>query len=236
MSGGFVNRAAGGVALGEALLPLVPERTAVVLALPRGGVVTGCEVARMLGAPLDVVIVRKLGTPGMPELAMGAIARGVRVLNDSVIEQAGVTPGEIDAVVEAETREVERREALYRAGRPTLELEGKTVVLVDDGLATGSTMLAAVRAVRAHRPQRLIVAVPVAPRETCERLRSEVDELVCLAMPEPFIAIGTWYDEFTQVSDAEVQDLMELAERTRQAISRPPSERFRRGAHETADR
>ena len=236
MSGGFVDRAASGIALGEALLQLVPERTAIVLALPRGGVVTGYEVARVLGVPLDVVIVRKLGTPAMPELALGAIARGVRVLNDEVIQQTGVTPDQIEAVAQAESVEVKRREALYRGGRPAPELEGKTVVLVDDGLATGSTMKAAVRAVRAHRPARLIVAVPVAPRETCERLRAEVDELVCLATPEPFLAIGVWYNEFPQVSDAAVQDLMERAERAQHARSRAPSEQFRQGATSNADR
>jgi putative phosphoribosyl transferase len=188
-----------------------------------------------MGVPLDVVIVRKLGTPGMSELAMGAIARGVRVLDDDVIQHARVTPAQIEAATRTETSEVERREALYRGGRPPLALEDMTVILVDDGLATGSTMKAAVRAVRAHRPRRLIAAVPLAPRETCERLRSEVDELVCLATPEPFLAIGTWYNEFPQVSDAEVQDLMERAERTRRTVSKAPSERFRHGATSATD-
>jgi predicted phosphoribosyltransferase len=229
MSGGFIDRAAAGVALGNALLPFVPERPAIVLALPRGGVVTGYEVAHVLGVPLDVVIVRKLGTPGVPELAMGAIARGVRVLNDQVIEDAGITPEQIEEVTQKELREVERRERLYRGGRPEPELEGKTVILVDDGLATGSTMQAAVQAVRAERPDRLIVAVPVAPSEICELLRPEVDELVCLATPEPFLAIGLWYNQFPQVSDAEVQDLMEEATLTGQAASAGPSEQFRHG-------
>jgi predicted phosphoribosyltransferase len=212
MSEGFLTRASAGVALAETLRARVTEKDVLVLAVPRGGVVTGYEVARELGAQLDVLIVRKLGVPGMPELAMGAIARGVRVLNDEVIAETGVTPDQIEAVAQLEAREVERREAAYRSGRPAPDLKNKTVILVDDGLATGSTMLAAVRAVRSHTPRRLIIAIPVAPRDTCEKLRPEVDELICLARPEPFGSIGVWYNAFPQVSDDEVQDLLERAQ------------------------
>jgi putative phosphoribosyl transferase len=212
MSKGFIDRAHAGVALGEVLRERVPETEAIVLALPRGGVVTGFEIAQALGLPLDVLIVRKLGVPGVPELAMGAVARGVRVLNEEVIEDAHITPDQIEEVAKAELAEVERREAAYRRGRPAPELANKTVILVDDGIATGSTMLAAIRAVRAHHPQRLVVAVPVAPHDTCERLRAEVDELICLAMPEPFFAISMWYEVFPQISDAEVKDMLERAQ------------------------
>ena len=212
MSKGFIDRAHAGTALGEVLREHVPETGAVVLALPRGGVVTGFEVARALGVPLDVLIVRKLGVPGMPELAMGAVARGVRVLNEDVIADTQIAAHQIEEVAKAELAEVDRREAAYRRGRPAPELAGQTVILVDDGIATGSTMLAAIRAVRAHKPRRLLVAVPVAPHDTCERLRPEVDELICLATPEPFFAISMWYDRFPQISDAEVKDMLERAQ------------------------
>jgi putative phosphoribosyl transferase len=185
----------------------------VILALPRGGVPVGFEVARQLEAPLDVFVVRKLGLPEQPELAMGAIASGgVRVLNDEVVRAAQVSEETIEAVTASERAELARRERLYRGDRPALEIEGKTVILVDDGLATGSTMRAAVRALREQRPARIVVAVPVAPRQTCEQLAREADEVVCPRTPAPFLAIGIWYESFPQTSDDEIRDLLARAD------------------------
>lgn len=182
---------------------------AIVLALPRGGVPVGSEVAKVLGAPLDVFIVRKLGVPGHEELAMGAIASGgVRVLNRDVLDYARITQQQLDAVAAREERELLRREAEYRGNRPPLDVRGRTVIIVDDGLATGSTMRAAVQALRAMEPKRVIVAVPVGAEQTCEEFRDLVDEMVCLRTPEPFEAVGLWYDDFTQTTDAEVHALL----------------------------
>lgn len=182
----------------------------LVLALPRGGVPVGYEVARELGAPLDVFLVRKLGVPGQEELAMGAIATGgVRVLNDRVIEMLHVPDRVIDAVAEKERRELERRAAQYRGDRPEPEVRGRTVILVDDGLATGSTMRAAAEALKHEGAERLVVAVPVAPPETCEAFRSEVDEIVCAVTPEPFYGVGMWYEDFSQTTDEEVRALLD---------------------------
>lgn len=182
----------------------------IVLALPRGGVPVGLEVAKVLHAPLDVVVVRKLGVPWQSELAMGAIAGdSAQVLNDELIEDLRISPQEVDAVVAKERTEIERREKLYRAGLPAPDLHGRVVLLVDDGLATGSTMLVAVRYVRAFKPAKIIIAVPVGSSEACERLRKEVDDLLCLATPEWFMAVGEWFRDFRQVSDAEVQRLLE---------------------------
>jgi len=181
----------------------------IVLALPRGGVPVAAEVARALGAPLDVFLVRKLGIPGHEELAMGAIATGgVRVLNDDVVRALHIPDRVIDAVAEQEARELARRERLYRGGRPPLDVRGRTVILVDDGLATGATMLAAVQALRQQRPARMVVAVPIAPPETCEELRAEVDDVICAVTPEPFHAVGLWYEDFSQTTDEEVRDLL----------------------------
>ena len=184
----------------------------VVLGLPRGGIPVGYEVARGLGAPLDVFVVRKLGVPGQEELAMGAIATGgVRVVNRDVVDALHIAPDVLDRAAEAERRELERRERSYRGDRPEPRVEGRTVILVDDGLATGSTMRAAVQALRQQRPARIVVAVPVAASATCEELRREVEDVVCFATPEPFMAVGRFYDDFSQTTDEEVHDLLASA-------------------------
>jgi predicted phosphoribosyltransferase len=205
----FLDRRHAGAVLASRLRHLADGPDPVVLALPRGGVPVGYEVARALGAPMDVFVVRKLGLPAYPELAMGALASGgVRVMNDDVIAAYQPSASAIEAVARAELLELERRERAYRDGRLPLPIEGRTVILVDDGLATGSTMRAAVRAVRRHRPARVIVAVPVGARETCEALRQVADDVVCALMPEPFSAVGLWYIDFSQTTDEEVRHLM----------------------------
>jgi predicted phosphoribosyltransferase len=167
------------------------------------------EVAKALQAPMDVFIVRKLGVPGQEELAMGAVASGgARVLNEQVVNGLGIPDYVIDAVVKWETEEIKRREQLYRGNRPPPAVRGKTVILVDDGLATGSTMLAAVRALREQGPARIVMAVPVASPDTCELLKAYVDEVVCAVTPEPFYAVGLWYSDFSQTSDEEVRELL----------------------------
>ena len=209
----FRDRRHAGRVLANVLAGYANRSDVIVLALPRGGVPVAYEVARALHAPLDVFIVRKLGVPGHEEYAMGAIASGgVRVLNDEVLQRLGIPDAAVDAVTRYEQGELERRERLYRAGRPLPDLRGRTVILVDDGLATGSTMLAAVRAVRAQQPVRIVVAVPTASAETCAQLRSEADEAVCATTPEPFRAGGTWYDDFSQTSDEEVRELLARAQ------------------------
>ncbi|HUG54577.1 MAG TPA: phosphoribosyltransferase [Vicinamibacteria bacterium] len=187
----------------------------LVLGLPRGGIPVAYEVARGLGAPLDVFLVRKLGVPGQEELAMGAIATGgVRVLNRDVVDALHIPPDVIDRVAAEEGRELARREQSYRGHRPEPDVAGKTVILVDDGLATGSSMRAAVAALRQQRPDRIVVAVPVAARSTCEDLRREVDEIVCFATPEPFMAVGRFYQDFSQTTDDEVRELLAAARST----------------------
>lgn len=187
-------------------------RDVVVLALPRGGVPVGYEVARALGAPLDVFLVRKLGVPGHEELAMGAIASGgVQVLNEDVLQLHGITEEELKAAAQREEQELERRESAYRDGRPPLSVRDRTVILTDDGLATGSTMRAAVRALRGLDPARIVVAVPVGAPDTCEDLRKEADEVVCAVEPEPFYAVGMWYHDFSQTTDEEVRGLLARA-------------------------
>jgi putative phosphoribosyl transferase len=195
--------------LGAELTALQLPSDAIVLALPRGGVPVGFEVARVLGAPLDVVVVRKLGVPRQPELAMGAIGSGgVCVLNEELIRLEGISREDVDATAAREAQEVERREQLYRAGRPALEVPNRTVILVDDGLATGSTMLAAVKCVRTLQPSTVIVAAPAAAREACEHMRECADRCVCLATPEPFMAVGEWYEDFRPTTDSEVRELL----------------------------
>lgn len=208
----FSDRAEAGRKLAAALSQYARREDVVVLALPRGGVPVAFEVARELEVPLDVFVVRKLGLPEQPELAMGAIASGgVRVLNDEVVAAAAVPPETIEEVAAREHEELARRETMYRGGRSALRVEGKTVILVDDGLATGSSMRAAVRALREQRAAQIVVAVPVAPPATCEELRGEADEVVCACTPEPFVAIGAWYEHFPQVSDGEIRDLLAQA-------------------------
>jgi putative phosphoribosyl transferase len=193
----------------------------LVLALPRGGVPVAYEVARELDVLLDVLLVRKLGVPGHEELAMGAVASGgVRVLDPDVIRAAAITPQELETVTAAERQELDRRERRYRDARPLPNIEGRTVILVDDGLATGATVRAAIAALKQEHPARLIVAVPVAPPETCAELRAEVDDVVCAATPDPFYAVGLWYDDFGQTSDEEVSELLARAAVPMPAIAR----------------
>jgi len=182
----------------------------LVLALPRGGVPVAYEVAEALGAPLDVFVVRKLGVPGHEELAMGAIATGdIIVLNDDVIINLAIPRRVIEVVIAAERQELEKRERLYRDDQPPPDVLGRTVILVDDGLATGSTMRAGIAALRLQEPERIVVAVPVAARQTCDQLSSEVDEVVCALTPESFYAVGLWYDDFSPTTDQEVRELLE---------------------------
>jgi putative phosphoribosyl transferase len=208
----FEDRSDAGRRLAPALVGHAGRGTAVVLGLPRGGVPVAAQVARALELPLDVYVVRKLGVPGHQELAMGAIASGgVRVLNDDVIRAAAIDAETLERVTVHELSTVVEQERLFRGGRVAVELGGQTAILVDDGLATGATMRAAVAAVRAAGAPRVVVAVPVAPVETCAALRREADELVCLLTPESFVAVGAWYRDFTSVSDDEVRRLLEAA-------------------------
>jgi predicted phosphoribosyltransferase len=205
----FRDRREAGRVVGERLAALAGRPDVVVLGLPRGGVPVAWEVARRLGAPLDVFVVRKLGFPGHEELAMGAIASGgVRVLNPEVMAY-GVSREDIDRVTAVEELELERRERLFRGDRRAIPVAGRTVILVDDGLATGSTMRAAVRALRRKDARRIVVAVPVAAASTCAEMEEEADEVVCAATPEPFRAVGLWYDDFTQTTDDEVRELLD---------------------------
>jgi putative phosphoribosyl transferase len=211
--GRFRDRFDAGRRLAAALAPYAGRPNLLVLALPRGGVPVGYEVARALNAPLDVMLVRKLGVPGHEELAMGAIASGgIRVLSEDIVATFGIPERVIATVAANEEEELERRERVYRDARPPPQVRGRTVILVDDGLATGSTMRAAAAALRVQHPERLIVAVPVAPPETCQSLRREVDDVVCAYAPEAFLAVGNWYDDFTQTTDEEVRELLRAAE------------------------
>lgn len=210
----FPDRRQAGQELAAALAdrPSVRGSNPVVLALPRGGVPVAYEIARALDAPLGVFVVRKLGVPGYRELAMGAIASGgVRILNEDLVKDLGIPEHAIARVTEEEMRELERRERLYNVAHPLPDLQGRVVVLVDDGLATGSTMRAAVEALRQHKPARIVVAVPVAAADTCLKLREEADDVLCLRTPEPFRAVGLWYRIFDQTTDEEVQTLLVAA-------------------------
>jgi len=210
-AGRFRDRAEAGRLLGERLSGLAGREDVVVLALPRGGVPVAREVARALGAPLDVFVVRKLGFPGQPELAMGAIASGgKRVLNEQLVRELGLGEGLIQQVTDREVAELERRERAYRGDRAPLELEGRTVVLVDDGLATGATMRAAIAAVRGRRPARVVVAVPTLPPHALRELGPEADEIAYVIAPDPFHAVGLWYEDFRELSDDDVRRLLQL--------------------------
>ena len=206
----FRDRSHAGKVLAEQLTRYEGRPSVLVLGLPRGGVPVAFEVAQALDAPLDVYVVRKIGVPGHEELAMGAVASGgIRVLNDSVIAALAIDEDAIARAAAVATTELGRRERAYRDDRGPVDVSGQTAILVDDGLATGSTMQAAARAVRAQAPERVVVAVPVASEETCEAFRADVDEIVCAFTPESLGAIGLWYDAFGQTSDEEVRDLLD---------------------------
>jgi predicted phosphoribosyltransferase len=205
----FADRREAGATLAGLLSHYAGRSDVVVLALPRGGVPVAFEVAEALEAPLDIFLVRKLGMPGHPEFAMGAIASGgVRVMSDDVVRLYGVTTEAIEAVAGAEQRELERREREYRQDHAPVEVAGKVAILVDDGLATGSTMKAAVQALRAQQPSRIVVAVPVGAPSTCDEFRRIADDVVCAPTPEPFSAVGLWYQDFSQTTDDEVRTLL----------------------------
>jgi putative phosphoribosyl transferase len=209
----YRDRSEAGKRLAARLTKYADRDDVLVLALPRGGVPVGFEVAKALPAPLDIFLVRKLGVPGHEELAMGAISTGgVRVLNDDVVDYLQIPEGVIDAIAEIELRELERRERAYRGDRPEPNVQGKTIILVDDGLATGSTMRAAAAALRRQNPARIVVAVPVSAPQTCDEYRMGVDEIVCASTPEPFRGVGQWYRDFSQTTDDEVRELLEKAQ------------------------
>jgi putative phosphoribosyl transferase len=214
----FTDRRHAGRVLASRLAKYAGRDDVIVLALPRGGVPVAYEVASALGAPMDVFLVRKLGTPGHRELAMGAIASGgVRVLNEDVVRWYGISQPAIEHVAQEEQEELERRERAYRDDRPPPDLANKTVILIDDGLATGSTMRAGAQAVRAHRPARVVIAVPVGAGQTCADLSAVADEVICARMPEPFSAVGQWYVNFDQTDDDEVRELLQKSTATHQA-------------------
>jgi putative phosphoribosyl transferase len=205
----FRDRIEAGELLGGRLAQFRDRDNVIVLALPRGGVPVAREVARALGVPFDVFVVRKLGVPGHEELAMGAIATGdVRLVNHDVVDALGIPASVIDSVAEHERIELARREQLYRGSRPPVGLANRIVILVDDGLATGSTMRAAVMAVRKHQPARVVVAVPVGAPSTCAELARDADEVICVRTPDPFVAVGLWYRDFTPTTDRDVQSLL----------------------------
>ena len=227
----FLDRTEAGRILATRLAAYANRRDVLVLALPRGGVPVAFEVARTLHAPLDVMIVRKLGVPGQEELAMGAIATGgVRVLNDDVVRMLALSDEVISTVAAREQQELARRERLYRGDRPAYDIRGRTIILVDDGIATGATMRAAVAAVKQWQPARIIIAVPVAASATCEAFAPEVDDVVCVERPADFFAVGFWYEHFSQTTDEQVRDLLEQAARDQMAA--PQKQRRESGAKE----
>jgi predicted phosphoribosyltransferase len=206
----FPNRRAAGQFLAEKLSQFAGRSDVVILALPRGGVPVAYEVAKSLRAPLDVFVVRKLGVPGQEELAMGAISSGgVRDVNEDVVRVLKIPRHVIDSVAKKEGLELHRREVEYRDGRPAVDVRGRIAILVDDGLATGSSMRVAAMALKKKDPAKIVVAVPVAPRETCQELESLVDQVVCAATPEKFRSVGEWYEDFSQTTDEEVRDLLQ---------------------------
>lgn len=208
----FKNRSDAGKRLAARLLVYADRPDVVVLGLPRGGLPVAFEVAQRLGVPLDVFVVRKLGVPGQEELAMGAIASGnVTVMNESITRSLGISKEAINSIARKEGEELKRRERLYRQGLAPLDLRNRTVILIDDGLATGATMRAAIEALQLHRPKKTVVAVPAASPDTCEEMREDVDDVVCVITPDPFFSVGTWYEDFAQTTDEEVQHLLNLA-------------------------
>jgi predicted phosphoribosyltransferase len=218
----FRDRLEAGRRLAQKLSDYAGKPDVVVLALPRGGVPVAAEVARALDAPLDIFLVRKLGLPGQEELAMGAIASGgSRVLNTSLLRRLHVSPETVDAVAVRERRELDRREREYRGSHAPPPIRGRTVILVDDGLATGASMHAAVSALRTQEPARIVVAVPVGAPSTCEDLRQIADDVVCAETPEPFAAVGQWYDDFSQTSDEEVRQLLDASRNPGRSRLRP---------------
>jgi len=216
----FKDRRSAGKLLAGELATYANSPDVVVLGLPRGGVPVAFEVAKALNAPLDVLLVRKLGVPDQEELAMGAIASGgVRILNQHIVKEVKISDEVIARIAVQEQRELERRERLYRGNKPDPDLGGRTVILVDDGLATGATMWAAVMAVRKQQPARIVVAVPVAALETCEALEAQVDEIAYIATPNPFYSVSLWYENFPQTTDQEVRDLLAKAANNDQPLS-----------------
>jgi putative phosphoribosyl transferase len=213
----FKNRTEAGRRLTQKLLAYAHRSDVLVLALPRGGVPVAFEIAKVLSLPLDICLVRKLGVPGHLELAMGAIAQGgLIVLNKDIIQWRRISQGEIDLVVEKEQQELERRERLYRGDRPLPHLRDRTLILVDDGIATGSTLRAAISTLKPQQPASIIIAVPVAPPSICQELRSEVDQVICLNTPTNLCSVSLWYDDFSQTTDLEVRTL--LAQATQETI------------------
>jgi len=218
----FKNRLEAGALLAQRLTGYAGRDDVLVLALPRGGVPVGFAVSQALRLPLDIMLVRKLGVPGHEEYAMGAIASGGgSVLHRDVLNSLGITMATVEQITRREVAELARRERLYRANRPPLALQGRTVILVDDGLATGATMQAALQSAKAGKPARIVVAIPVAPPDTCRNLRGQADDIVCLLSPEYFQAVGQWYEHFDQTSDDEVIDLLAQADRAQAARVRP---------------
>jgi len=216
----FQNRTTAGQVLAEKLVAYANRCDVLVLGLPRGGVPVAFEVAKALHAPLDVFLVRKLGVPGQEELAMGAIASGgVRVLNYDIVEALHLSEAVIERVAARQQQELERRERLYRQNRPLPQIRDRTVILVDDGLATGATMRAAVEALQLQQPAAIVVAVPVASPETYRELANKVDEVVCVETPVPFYSVGSWYDEFPQTTDTQVRELLQQADTAASTLS-----------------
>ena len=211
----FTDRAQAGERLGEALRGRLGSSNAVVLAIPRGGVIVGEAAARALGAPLDVVVPRKIGAPGNPELAIGAVAPGIRVLDPRMVGGLGVSDAYLDHEIAAQEAEIERRQHAYRQGRPPQPVDGRVAIVVDDGVATGSTAVAALRWAREQGAERVVLAVPVAPPQSLERLRAEADDVVVLETPSPFFAVGEWYRDFDQTSDRQVVDALARSAGTR---------------------
>ena len=210
----FEDRRDAGRQLADRFERYIGQRDVIVLGLPRGGVPVAYEIARRIGAPLDVLIVRKLGVPGHPEVAMGAIASGgIRVVDQPIADALGVSAKAFESIEQRERAELERRERTFRSGQAPLDVAGKTVVLVDDGLATGASMIAAIEALRTRQPKRVVAAVPVAPRETCAALRERTDEMICLLTPTHMTAVGLWYEDFEQTTDLEVHELLAAAAR-----------------------